>query len=255
MVEYMSFDDVLRELKVEEDELKRMVSEGELRAFRDENRMKFRKDDVEGLKMGRITEPTIILPEEPTTFDITEGSVPEEISETSVIDISELEELRTPEDTSIPKLDFVEHGTTGVTDEIFRSETEFGLDEGVATDLEAQETFIEERPEEEGTMTEPLEVVEETATEETVTAAPATLKRTVRAAPRPTRSRRIEALAEAPPAINPVWTFALGMILFFFVMTGFLIVDFIRCGSDLTKEPIGITESISDTFYGLFKGE
>src|SRR5436190_22866395 len=62
MADYFSFEDVLSELQLDEDELKRMVSEGELRAFRDENKMKFRKDDVESLKKGRVTEPTIILP-------------------------------------------------------------------------------------------------------------------------------------------------------------------------------------------------
>ena len=38
-----SFDDVLKELKIEEDDLKKMVSEGEIRAFRDQNTMKFKK--------------------------------------------------------------------------------------------------------------------------------------------------------------------------------------------------------------------
>ena len=36
MADYFSFEDVLGELSLDEDELKRMVSEGELRAFRDE---------------------------------------------------------------------------------------------------------------------------------------------------------------------------------------------------------------------------
>ena len=65
MVDYFSFEDVMRELELSEEDLKRMVSEGELRAFRDENKMKFKKDDVEHLKKGRITEPTIILPSTP----------------------------------------------------------------------------------------------------------------------------------------------------------------------------------------------
>src|SRR5438093_701315 len=65
MVDYFSFEDVMRELELSEEDLKRMVSEGELRAFRDENKMKFKRDDVEHLKKGRITEPTIILPSTP----------------------------------------------------------------------------------------------------------------------------------------------------------------------------------------------
>lgn len=253
MVEYMSFDDVLGDLQIEEDELKRMVSEGELRAFRDENKMKFRKDDVEGLKQGKITEPTIILPQEPSAVEIPGVSVPEEAPETGVIDFAELGEVKLPEETSIPSLDVTEGDTTGVTDEIFKTETEFGLDEGATGDLEAQETFIDEGEEEAGTTTEPLEVVEE---EEEKPGVGATVKRPTRAAPtRPTKSRRLEALAEAPPAVHPGWTFAMGIIVFFFILLGFVMVDLIRCGSDFGKKPIEVTSSIANTFYGLFKGE
>lgn len=62
MVDYFSFDEVMGELEVSEEELRRMVSEGELRAFRSENKMKFRKEDVEVLQTGKESEPTIILP-------------------------------------------------------------------------------------------------------------------------------------------------------------------------------------------------
>lgn len=68
MVDYLSFDDVMKELEVGEEDLKRMVSEGEIRAFRSENKMKFRKSDIETLRSGRMSEPTVILPagEEPS---------------------------------------------------------------------------------------------------------------------------------------------------------------------------------------------
>jgi len=45
--EFISFDKVLRELQMQEEELKRLVSEGEIRAFRDQDKMKFKKEDVE----------------------------------------------------------------------------------------------------------------------------------------------------------------------------------------------------------------
>src|SRR2546423_1512244 len=60
-IEYMSFEDVLAELQIDEEELKKLVSQGELRGFRDGLSMKFKKDDVLNLKQGRETEPTIIL--------------------------------------------------------------------------------------------------------------------------------------------------------------------------------------------------
>lgn len=59
--EFLTFDDVLKELQVDEDELKKLVSEGDLRGFRDGASMKFKRDDIIKLKKGRETEPTIIL--------------------------------------------------------------------------------------------------------------------------------------------------------------------------------------------------
>jgi hypothetical protein len=57
MPNYKSFDDVLNELDMDEDELKRLVSEGQIRAFRDDDRMKFRSEDVQSLARHRHTSP------------------------------------------------------------------------------------------------------------------------------------------------------------------------------------------------------
>lgn len=46
MANYLSFEDVMRKLGVTEEELKRLVREGKLLAYRDENRMKFKEEDV-----------------------------------------------------------------------------------------------------------------------------------------------------------------------------------------------------------------
>lgn len=54
MPNYKSFDDVLSDLNMDEDELKRLVSEGQIRAFRDEDRMKFRSEDVHALSSARV---------------------------------------------------------------------------------------------------------------------------------------------------------------------------------------------------------
>ncbi len=48
--DYYSFEDVLKDLSMEEDELKRLVSAGEIRAFRDNETMRFKAEDVERLK-------------------------------------------------------------------------------------------------------------------------------------------------------------------------------------------------------------
>lgn len=48
--EFFSFDEALDELRLKEEELKRLVSEGEIRAFRKGDTMKLRKSDVEALR-------------------------------------------------------------------------------------------------------------------------------------------------------------------------------------------------------------
>ncbi len=48
--EFVSLEKALKELKLKEEELKRLVSEGEIRAFRDADKMKFKRADVEKLK-------------------------------------------------------------------------------------------------------------------------------------------------------------------------------------------------------------
>lgn len=105
--EYYSFERVLKELQIEEEELKRLVSEGEIRAFRDEDKMKFKKSDIEGLKKGRMTEPTIILPSS-EGGDSAEDSevllVEEETSET-LLDIEDLESAESSS-ASVPTVDF-----------------------------------------------------------------------------------------------------------------------------------------------------
>ena len=48
--QFYSFDEALGELRLKEEELKRLVSEGEIRAFRDGDTMKLRRNDVESLR-------------------------------------------------------------------------------------------------------------------------------------------------------------------------------------------------------------
>ena len=48
--DFFSFEEALDELRLQEEELKRLVSEGEIRAFRDGDTMKLRRKDVEHLR-------------------------------------------------------------------------------------------------------------------------------------------------------------------------------------------------------------
>jgi hypothetical protein len=54
--DYYSFEEVLRNLKLEEEQLKRLVSAGEIRAFRDKDTMRFKAEDVDRLKGGTTDE-------------------------------------------------------------------------------------------------------------------------------------------------------------------------------------------------------
>jgi len=47
--EFYSFDEVLRQLNIDENRLKRLVSEGEIRAFREGGAMKFKRTEIDGL--------------------------------------------------------------------------------------------------------------------------------------------------------------------------------------------------------------
>ncbi len=141
MVEYFSFEEVMRELELSEEDLKRMVSEGELRAFRDENKMKFKREDVEHLKKGRITEPTIILP-----------STPGATQDDTVLDLDVNQESN---------LEVSQSRGRGPSDEdlLVASETPSG---GGAEDEDA------------GLTTEPLKLADEVETAETVETEPVT---------------------------------------------------------------------------------
>jgi hypothetical protein len=48
--DYYSFEEVLKDLDMEEDQLKKLVSAGEIRAFRDKNTMRFKAEDIQRLR-------------------------------------------------------------------------------------------------------------------------------------------------------------------------------------------------------------
>src|SRR5688572_30061126 len=89
--EFYSFEEALRELRLKEEELKRLVSEGEIRAFRDGETMKLRKADVENLRaelqggevvdLGGAAEELVF--EDDTDLDA--GMATEEIAEADTI--------------------------------------------------------------------------------------------------------------------------------------------------------------------------
>jgi excisionase family DNA binding protein len=51
--EFYSFDEVLKRLKIDDQRLKKLVSEGEIRAFREGSEMKFRRADIDTMDRTR----------------------------------------------------------------------------------------------------------------------------------------------------------------------------------------------------------
>lgn len=243
MADYFSFEDVMHELELSEEDLKRMVSEGELRAFRDENKMKFKKEDVENLKKGRITEPTIILPSTP-------GAQQDE----TVLDLDIREEQAalagSAEDTAPP---------SNETDDLLLAPTT--EEEKVGT--EGEETFIEEDSDT-GLTTEPLKLADEVESAETVeTESVAEEEPVVEERPRSRRRTRrgapaavgaVEGAYEGPKA-SPLYT---AMIIVAFVFAAYALYfgyDTVMVTSGRHEKPSGLTAGLASFMLDRFWGD
>jgi excisionase family DNA binding protein len=105
--EFFSFEEALRELRLKEEELRRLVSEGEIRAFREGDTMKLRRSDVETLRTelsgGEVVDLAgageELVFEDDTDLDA--GMATEEISEIDTLleeDIEDIAELDLEQD-------------------------------------------------------------------------------------------------------------------------------------------------------------
>jgi hypothetical protein len=116
--EFYTFDEVLGRLKIDANKLKRLVSEGEIRAFREGDEMKFKRGDIDGLDVGKGGEP------ETLDFAAAEAESSETLTDDLIFDEGD--------------------------------ELELDTDEGMATaEITSQDTFVEEEPI--GMSTEPLD--------------------------------------------------------------------------------------------------
>jgi len=110
--EFISFERALRDLQLQSEELKKLVSEGEIRAFRDGDSMKFRREDLEALRGGGAVEDD----EEELVFtDALEddtGMVTEELSDEDTLLADDDDELGTIEE---PTLAATPTGVRGAT--------------------------------------------------------------------------------------------------------------------------------------------
>jgi len=181
--EFYTFDEVVRQLKIDENKLKRLVSEGEISAFREGDVMKFKRTEIDKIatKSGG--------------------------SETSETVLSEI----TLEDEAPA---FEESGETLTDDLVFESSDtgdKVNLEDqaGLATEeISSQDTFIEDTGDEVGMTTEPIDLsadLTEEVEEEEIEEIDAPARRGGAPA---ARGGRRAAVAE-PAAGSPGITFAL----------------------------------------------
>ncbi|MSR46044.1 MAG: hypothetical protein EXS13_03090 [Planctomycetes bacterium] len=98
--EFISFDKVMRDLAMQEEELKRLVSEGEIRAFRDQDKMKFKKEDIERFRRVRDASKDDTLAKEDVpeelVFDEDDANQEVGMATAAIADDSFLEEEAAP---------------------------------------------------------------------------------------------------------------------------------------------------------------
>lgn len=258
MVDYFSFEDVLNELNVDEDELKRMVSEGELRAFRDDNKMKFRKDDVENLRKDRSTEPTIVLP-----GDSDAGG-----GEGTILDLDTSDTAPPPQETAVPSIDFGDTNaeativeepgsetgdTTGITEEMVFEDSDLKVhtEEGAVGlgSTESSETFVDESSDT-GGVTEPLQLQAEGGGEE---AGETVIEEEVEKPKRraAAHGRAMAAATPAAPPGNPAMTVCLALSAVILAVVGYCNYDLVRIVTTKGQtKPDDMVQSIRELFAG-----
>ena len=161
--EFYTFSEVLGNLDIDEQKLKRLVSEGEIRAFREGDEMKFKKTDIDTLDVGAGAEDE--------TREIDLAAAGEDASETLTDDL------------------------------IFDEGDELDLssdDAGMATaEITSQDTFVDEEGEPVGMSTEPLDFSDEGFDEE-----PEDEPEEYAGAAAPAQRRRPAARRQEAPASN-----------------------------------------------------
>ena len=126
--EFFTFDEVINKLDIDETKLKRLVSEGEIRAFREGDEMKFRRSDVENLDVvGAHSE------EETGVIDLSAGA---DSSETLTDDLifDEGDDLDLSADAGMATAEISSQDTL-VDEEIGMSTEPLGVDAGDMTEV------------------------------------------------------------------------------------------------------------------------
>lgn len=215
--DFLTFADVLKELKISEAELKKMISEGSIRAFRSKDKIKFKRDEVDGMKKEQVTEATVVLPAEKES-----GLPPESIE---------------------PELP-----TTTTEEPLLLSEDTDQVTTPLAPPGDAEETFVDE-----------VSVIEETVTEDIVPTfeekeAPPSRRPSVRKPSAVKKSKRVQ--VEIAPVklvpVSPILIVILALILFVMVFVGSFLSDSARIMGGTSSKPLGLTSEIGQTIVNIF---
>jgi len=210
--EFYSFDEVLKRLKIDDHRLKKLVSEGEIRAFREGAEMKFRKADIDTMDRTR----TVAGSEDATAaIDLSAGGHAGQ-SETLTDDL------------------------------IFDEGDDVGSKEaGMATaEISSQDTFVDEGV---GMSTEPLEVDEESTQEVAPSGKKGGKGKQQQAASKPRPAARAMAEEEQPTEV--AWSVALALGALILIGGVFVTLDVAK--SDQTgTSPTGFSKWVGETFSG-----
>ncbi len=95
--DFVSFEKALRELQMRSEDLKKLVSEGEIRAFRDGESMKFKREDIESLSEGGGEEEELVFAD---VLEDDTGMATEELSEEDTLLADDLMEEEEPAPTA-----------------------------------------------------------------------------------------------------------------------------------------------------------
>ena len=215
--EFYTFDEVVRQLQIDENKLKRLVSEGEISAFREGDIMKFKRSEIDKIA--------------------TKGGG-SETSETVLSEITLEDEAPAFEESGETLTDDLVFESTGTEDQVEIG----GEPDPLATEeISSQDTFIEDAADEVGMTTEPIDLsadltqeVDEEEIEE--------VEAPGRARAEPRRTRR--GAAEAP-AGSPGMTFLL-------VLSSIMILFSVLVAWRSSNNEIGMSEAMNKE--GLFGG-
>jgi hypothetical protein len=209
--EFYSFDEVLKRLKIDEQRLKKLVSEGEIRAFREGAEMKFRRLDIDNLDRTR---PVAGSEDATAAIDLSAGG-------------------GQPSETLTDDLIFDEGDDVG------------SKEAGMATaEISSQDTFVDEGV---GMSTEPLEVEGEPETQEI--AGGAGKKGGKAAKPAGAAKPKPRAAMEEEQPTETAWCVALSLGAVVLVCATFVSLDMAKSDRE-TAARSGFSKWVGETFGG-----